>query len=114
MCDPIKKQIQARTYASKVWKAIVINILLKDPNSFFMALIAPKHGALNKLKTTNAYADAGEKKLKAEEALKRLYELDVFDKRLFITFMEDTTCSLAIIPCMAQTVASQLFVPRIG
>ena len=47
------------SHANNVWNPTALSIFLVPPSSLFIAPIAPKHGAENKLNTINAYADAG-------------------------------------------------------
>ena len=83
------------------------------PNIFFIAPIAPKHGALNKLKQTYAYADSGVKNENGLPVANILLEIFLFSNPAIID-MDDITCSFAINPCIDETAISQLFFPTIG
>ena len=102
-----------KSHANPVWKHTAFKTFLVLPNSFFIAAIAPKHGAENKLNIVNANAEAGVKNPKAPVLLKIFIEL-VLSAKPLITAIDDTTCSFAISPCIAETVTSQLFTPTIG
>ena len=103
----------ANIQASVVWNIIALNIFLVLPNSLLIAPIAPKHGALNRLNTINAYALIGVKKLKADDL--KIIELSCIPSlRPAIILIDDITCSFATNPCIAETAASQLNVPSIG
>ena len=68
-----------------------------EPSSRFIAAIAPKHGALNRLKMQNAYAESGVKNENAEEE-KSDETASEFSASPAIMFMLETTCSLATRP----------------
>lgn len=102
----IRRKREERARAKSVWKSTWTRAFLR-PISFDKAETAAIQGDENRLKTTKATAVGSVKKQNAAEE-KISVSLPA------IIAIEDTTCSFAIKPSRAETVAAQLSSPMTG
>lgn len=96
-----------------VWNKTAFHKSDVNPSSLLIAPIAPKHGAEKRLNTIKAYADAGVKNWKIWLLNINVPVLTSFEKFAMIA-IEETTCSLATNPWIAETEAAHDNSPKNG